>query len=60
MSGNTFGAVLRLTTFGESHGAALGGVLDGCPPGLELDEAVIQAELDRRKPGGGPASTARK
>ncbi|WP_027176367.1 chorismate synthase [Desulfovibrio aminophilus] len=60
MSGNTFGAVLRLTTFGESHGAALGGVLDGCPSGLELDEAVIQAELDRRKPGGGIASTARK
>ncbi|HMM38109.1 MAG TPA: chorismate synthase [Desulfovibrio sp.] len=60
MSGNTFGSVLRLTTFGESHGAALGGVLDGCPSGLELDEAVIQAELDRRKPGGGIASTARK
>ena len=61
MSGNTFGTVLRLTTFGESHGPALGGVLDGCPSGLDLDEALIQAELDRRKPGSaGVAGTARK
>ncbi|WP_461208630.1 chorismate synthase [Desulfocurvus sp. DL9XJH121] len=60
MSGNTFGTLFRLTTFGESHGPGLGGVVDGCPPGLALDEALIQAELDRRKPGQGPASTARK
>lgn len=60
MAGNSFGSALRLTTFGESHGPGLGGVLDGCPPGLALDEAMIQAELDLRKPGGSPASTARK
>jgi len=60
MSGNTFGRLFRLTTFGESHGPALGGVVDGCPPGVALDEARIQAGLDRRKPGQGPASTARK
>lgn len=60
MSGNTLGRVFRLTTFGESHGPALGGVVDGCPPGVELSEAAIQAELDRRRPGQGPASTARK
>jgi chorismate synthase len=61
MSGNTFGTLFQLTTFGESHGPALGGVVDGCPPGLALSEAVIQAELDRRKPGqGGAAATARQ
>lgn len=61
MSGNTFGTLFRLTTFGESHGPGLGGVIDGCPAGIPLDETVIQQELDRRKPGqGGPASTARK
>jgi chorismate synthase len=60
MPGNTFGHMFRLTTFGESHGVALGGVVDGCPAGIELDEAIIQAELDRRKPGQGLASTARK
>ena len=60
MSGNTFGEIFRLTTYGESHGPGLGGVIDGCPAGIPLDEAVIQAELDRRKPGQGPASTARK
>ena len=60
MSGNTLGSVFRLTTFGESHGPALGGVVDGCPSGVELTEAVIQTELDRRRPGQGPASTARK
>ncbi|NCC25554.1 MAG: chorismate synthase [Deltaproteobacteria bacterium] len=60
MSGNTFGRLFRLTTFGESHGPALGGVIDGCPAGLDLDEAVIQRELDLRRPGQGPASTARK
>ncbi|OIO05351.1 MAG: chorismate synthase, partial [Desulfovibrionaceae bacterium CG1_02_65_16] len=61
MSGNTFGTLFKLTTFGESHGAGLGGVVDGCPPGVAISEEVIQLELDRRKPGqGGPAATARK
>ncbi|MGE4297126.1 MAG: chorismate synthase [Desulfovibrionaceae bacterium] len=61
MSGNTFGTLFTLTTFGESHGPALGGVVDGCPSGIPLTEAMIQAELDRRKPGqGGAAATARK
>ena len=60
MAGNTFGTVFRLTTFGESHGPALGGVVDGCPAGVIIDEAAIQAELDRRRPGqGGIAVTAR-
>jgi chorismate synthase len=61
MSGSTFGNTFRLTTFGESHGPGLGGVIDGCPAGIFLDEKIIQLELDRRKPGqGGLASTARK
>ncbi|MDR3640054.1 MAG: chorismate synthase [Humidesulfovibrio sp.] len=61
MSGNTFGTLFSLTTFGESHGVGLGGVVDGCPPGIILSEDIIQRELDRRKPGqGGPAATARK
>jgi chorismate synthase len=61
MSGNTFGRIFRLTTFGESHGAGLGGVVDGCPPGIPLDESIIQLELDRRRPGqGGLASTTRQ
>jgi len=61
MAGNTFGTVFRLTTFGESHGPALGGVVDGCPAGIVLDEATIQTELDKRRPGqGGIAVTARK
>ena len=51
MSGNTFGTLFTLTSFGESHGPAIGCVVDGCPPGLALCEADIQAELDRRKPG---------
>jgi len=60
MSGNTFGVLFRVTTFGESHGKALGAVIDGCPPRLDLSEADIQAELDRRRPGGHKASTPRK
>jgi chorismate synthase len=60
MPGNTFGVLFRVTTFGESHGQALGAVIDGCPPNLELGEADIQAELDRRRPGGHAASTSRK
>ena len=51
MSGNTFGTLFTVTTFGESHGPAIGCVIDGCPPGLDLNEADIQPELDRRKPG---------
>lgn len=51
MSGNTFGTLFTVTSFGESHGAAIGCVVDGCPPGLELCEADIQDQLDRRKPG---------
>lgn len=51
MAGNTFGTIFRLTSFGESHGAAIGGIVDGCPPGIELDMDFIQSELDRRKPG---------
>ncbi|MDY0014146.1 MAG: chorismate synthase [Rhodocyclaceae bacterium] len=51
MSGNTFGKLFCVTSFGESHGPAIGCVVDGCPPGLTLDEADIQVELDRRKPG---------
>jgi len=51
MSGNTFGTLFTVTTFGESHGPGIGCVIDGCPPGLELSEADIQPELDRRKPG---------
>src|SRR6185437_14289006 len=51
MSHNTFGHMFRVTTFGESHGAAIGCVIDGCPPGIALTEADIQADLDRRRPG---------
>ena len=51
MSGNTFGQLFRVTTFGESHGPAIGCVVDGCPPGLALCEADLQTDLDRRKPG---------
>ena len=51
MSGNSFGTLFRVTSFGESHGPAIGCVVDGCPPGMELSEADIQPELDRRKPG---------
>ncbi|WP_107687789.1 chorismate synthase [Neisseria wadsworthii] len=51
MAGNTFGQIFTVTTFGESHGAGLGCIIDGCPPGLELTETDIQTDLDRRKPG---------
>ena len=51
MSGSTFGELFRVTNFGESHGPAIGCVIDGCPPGLQLSEADIQPELDRRRPG---------
>jgi chorismate synthase len=51
MSGNTFGTLFTVTSFGESHGAAIGCIVDGCPPGMELSAAYIQHDLDRRKPG---------
>ncbi len=60
MAGNTFGTLFRLTTFGESHGKAIGGVLDGCPAGLELDLEAVQRDLDRRKPGQSAIVTQRK
>lgn len=60
MAGNTFGNLFKLTTFGESHGVAIGGVLDGCPPGIILDLEAIQNELDRRKPGQSAIVTQRK
>ncbi|MCK0164048.1 chorismate synthase [Marinobacter sp. S6332] len=60
MSGNTFGKLFSVTTFGESHGAALGCIIDGCPPGLELSEADMQADLDRRKPGTSRHTTQRR
>ena len=60
MSGNTFGKIFQLTSFGESHGPALGGVIDGCPAGIELDLDAIQHDLDRRKPGQSKIVTQRK
>ena len=52
--GNSYGKIFRISTFGESHGPAIGVVIDGCPAGLAVDEAFIQSELARRKPGQGP------
>lgn len=60
MAGNTFGNLFKLTTFGESHGVAIGGIIDGCPSGVELDLVAIQQELDRRKPGQSAIVTQRK
>lgn len=60
MAGNTFGKLFSLTTFGESHGVALGGIIDGCPAGLQLDFDFIQSELDRRRPGQSHIVTQRK
>lgn len=57
---NTFGNIFRLTSFGESHGPAIGGVIDGCPSGFELDLGAIQGELDRRKPGQSRITSPRK
>jgi len=59
VSGNTFGRIFTLTTFGESHGRALGCVVDGCPPGMSLTEADIQVDLDRRRPGRNRHTTQR-
>src|SRR5438046_8846744 len=58
--GNTFGQLVRVTTFGESHGGGVGVVIDGCPPNVELSEAEIQSELDRRRPGQSKITTQRK
>ena len=60
MAGNSFGQLFTVTTFGESHGIALGAIVDGCPPGLELTEEDIQPDLDRRKPGQSKYTTQRK
>lgn len=60
MAGNTFGQIFRVTTWGESHGTAIGATIDGCPAGIPLTPADIQKDLDRRKPGGGGPSTPRK
>ena len=60
MSGNSFGNNFVVTTFGESHGVALGCIVDGCPPGLEISEEEIQKELDKRKPGSSKYTTQRK
>jgi chorismate synthase len=60
MAGNSFGTLLKLSTFGESHGTAIGGVLDGVPPGILLDMEAIQRDLDRRKPGQSALVTQRK
>jgi len=60
MSGNTFGTLFCVTSFGESHGPAYGGVVDGCPPGLALEAADLQQELDRRKPGSSRHVTQRR
>ena len=57
---NSYGQLFSITTFGESHGVAIGVILDGCPAGLEIDEAFIQSELDRRKPGQSKITTQRK
>ena len=51
MSGNTLGKLFAVTSFGESHGLAIGCIVDGCPPGLEISAADLQPDLDRRKPG---------
>ena len=60
MAGNTIGELFRLTTFGESHGPAIGGVIDGCPPGIKLSEADIQPFLDKRRPGQSKFTTQRQ
>ncbi len=60
MAGNSFGKLFKLTTFGESHGIAIGGIIDGCPSGIKLDFEAIQNEMDRRKPGQSKIVTQRK
>ena len=60
MPGSSIGEQFKVTTFGESHGPALGCIVDGCPPGIEITEADIQVDLDRRKPGTSKYATQRK
>ncbi len=60
MAGNSFGNLFKLTTFGESHGVAIGGIIDGCPPGIEINLEAIQMEMNRRKPGQSAIVTQRK
>ena len=60
MSINTFGHLFRVTTWGESHGPALGATVDGCPPGVQVDEATLQEWLDKRKPGQNKYTTQRR
>ncbi|MCZ6889114.1 MAG: chorismate synthase [Gammaproteobacteria bacterium] len=60
MAGNTFGQAFKVTTFGESHGTAMGAVVDGCPPGMPLTEADLQTDLDRRRPGQSKYTTQRR
>ena len=60
MSGNTFGKNFTVTSFGESHGSALGCIIDGCPPGVSIDETYIQIELNKRKPGQSDVTTPRR
>ncbi len=60
MAGNTFGTIFKLITFGESHGEAIGGIIDGCPSGIELDIEAVQADLDKRRPGQSAIVTQRK
>ena len=60
MAGNTFGTVFKVTTWGESHGTAVGATIDGCPPGLELSHEDIQKDMDRRRPGAGGGASPRK
>ena len=59
MSGNSFGKIFTVTTYGESHGRALGCIIDGCPPGMLLDESDIQTDLERRRPGKSRHTTQR-
>jgi len=60
MSGNTFGKIFKLSTFGESHGEAIGGIIDGCPAGIELNFEAIKNDMQRRKPGQSTIVTQRK
>jgi len=60
MAGNSYGTIFKLTTFGESHGSAIGGIIDGCPAGMAINPELIQRDLDRRKPGQSDLTTQRK
>jgi chorismate synthase len=60
MAGNSYGTLFKITTFGESHGEALGGIIDGCPPDITLDFDLIRSDMARRKPGQSSIVTQRK